>query len=102
MMNKQPNFSPGTKIYLVTRSGDILSHFTVMDTLFGLVSLDKNPLPDSSHQGFTIKGDHLIPNWCAGKKAFLAGYTSLNEDEKVALEQKARIKKRESRKKDES
>jgi hypothetical protein len=81
-------FKQGQEIFLVTRKGEILSGFAVAKVLIDLVSLDRAPFPDSDKQGFTIDARLLRPNWCAGRKALLAGCSTLEEAKALAAKRK--------------
>ena len=65
----------------MSRKGEILTGFHVEAVLLELVSLNRSPLPDSEKQGFTVDGDLLKPNWCAGRKAIYAGCRTREEAE---------------------
>lgn len=96
--NDCSHFLPGTPLFLVTREGVILEGFTISDSLGRLVSLNKPPLPGSEKQGFTIEGELLKPNWCEGKRTFIAACLTREEAELLAtpvLERLARKKKKE-------
>lgn len=71
-LNLNPNFTPGTSVYVVTKKGDILEGYRIVSTLMELVDLDRSPLDGSKNQGFTIEEDLLKPNWCEGKKNLIA------------------------------
>jgi hypothetical protein len=73
------SFALGTPIFLVTRGGEILEGFRISSILLDQVMLDPPPL--GAKQGFTIEGNCLKPNWCAGRRAFRAAYTTRKEAE---------------------
>ncbi len=77
-------FSKGQEVFLVTRKGEVLTGFTIDSILVDLVSLSRSPLPDSEKQGFTIDGELLRPNWCAGRKAIIAGCQTRAEADALA------------------
>ena len=79
-----PLYSYGQEVFLVTRKGEVLSGFTVEKVLCDMVSLSRAPLPDSDKQGFTVDGELLRPNWCAGRKAIIAGCRTREEAEALA------------------
>jgi len=68
----------------VTRKGEVLSGFTIDEVLFDMVSLNRPPLSDSDKQGFTVDGELLRPNWCAGRKAIIAGCHTRTEADALA------------------
>lgn len=80
----------GVEVFLVTRKGEILTDFIVDEVLLDLVSLNRSPLPDSDKQGFTIDGELLRPNWCAGRKAIFAGCRTRAEAEALAAKRTGR------------
>ena len=86
----ESQFTPGMLIYLVSRKGEIIEGFRISSILVDLVSLDRSPLEGSEKQGFTIEGRKLKPNWCAGRKAFLAAFAT--KDEALELAQKKQRK----------
>lgn len=90
-------FSVGVSIYLVTREGTIVEGFSVANTLGDLVSLDRSPMEGSEKQGFTIEGNRLRPNWCAGKRRFEAGCVSRKEAEELSkkIQEEAKLGKKE-------
>ncbi len=92
MLKKFTNASPknsfhsGDPVYLVTRKGKIIDGYYIQDILMDLVSLNRSPLDGTEKQGFTIEGNLLRPNWCAGKVIFEAACLSRNQAEKIAEE----------------
>ena len=81
------NLTIGTEIFLVTRDGRVLDGFSVASVLGDLVSLDLPPL-EGEKQGFTWDGKQLKPNWCAGRKALIAGLLNRQEAEELASKRK--------------
>ena len=69
-------FTKGTPVYIVTKEGTVIEGYHIDSSFLDLVSLDRSPLDDTEKQGFTIDGDLLRPNWCAGKKHFIAACTN--------------------------
>lgn len=89
--HSHPLFSPGAEIFLVTKNGDILEGFYITEILMELVSLNCSPLDGSEKQGFTIEGNLLKPNWCAGKRKFEAACASKEHAQSLALELKKEL-----------
>jgi hypothetical protein len=87
-------FAKGTPVYLVTKEGEIIEGYTIESSLMDLVSLNCSPLDGTEKQGFTIDNDLLKPNWCAGKKYFVAACTQKEKAEELAIEASARYKRR--------
>lgn len=92
--NPLSKFHQGSELYLVTREGVILEGFKIADSLGTLVSLDRPPLPGSEKQGFTIDGELLKPNWCEGKRTFVAACLTLREAEQLAAPILERLQKK--------
>lgn len=83
-MQTPHTYSRGQEVFLVTRKGEVLSGFVVDEVLCDLVSLNRSPLPDSDKQGFTVDKELLRPNWCAGRKAIVAGCRTRAEADAIA------------------
>lgn len=65
-------FHEGLSVFIVTKEGEVLEGYHIVQRLCDLVSLDRSPLDGSEKQGFAIEGDVLKPTWCAGRKAIYA------------------------------
>ncbi len=91
--NSQRKISVGDPVFLLTRQGNVMEGFFIKRILMDLVDVEPSPIEGSDKQGFTIKGDRLLPNWCAGKKVFVAGF--LSEAEAREAQSKRQDKKRE-------
>lgn len=69
-------FREGVSVYVVMRTGEILQGYRVASRLLDLVTLDRSPLDGGSKQGFTVEGELLLPNWCAGRREIIAVVSS--------------------------
>ncbi len=85
------HFRPGSAVYVVMRDGTVIEGHCIGSCLGELVSLDRSPLDGTEKQGFTIQNNHLMPNWCEGKRQILAVCMSREEAEDMASPVRQRL-----------